>query len=151
MLNIEYMKTTRFLLLLSTLCCMACSEFDDTDIWKELNDHADRIAALEKTCEKINTNLTSLQSAIKAAEEKNYITNIVTIMEDGHEVGYYIFLSQGEKLVFWEDSNRQVPGIGRMRAPSISCPWIYRCPATATGLARTRPKSIPHQSFMLPL
>lgn len=126
MIKTKYMKITRFLILFSTLCCLACSEFDDTDIWNELNDHAERIAALEKACEKINTNLTSLQSAIKAAEEKNSITNIVTIMEDGHEVGYYLFLSQGEKLVFWKDSNRQVPSIGIMRANDGIYYWTYK-------------------------
>ena len=58
-----------------SLCFMAavsCMEFDDSAIWEELKNHDERITRLEVLCKEMNSNISSLQTIVKAPSNKGY-------------------------------------------------------------------------------
>ena len=91
-----------FSLLFATLFVMlSCSKFDDTSIWDKLNDHENRISALEVLCRKMNTNIEALQTIVEALQNNEYVTSVVPITEGGVEVGYTISFSSGKNITIY--------------------------------------------------
>ena len=78
-----------------------CEPYDDSAIWDKLNDHEERIADLEILCKQFNDNIESLQSIVKVIGDNDYITNIVSIMEGGKEVGYTITFSKSGTITIY--------------------------------------------------
>ena len=66
------MKKLFALLFASLFLAMSCSKFDDTPIWDKLNDHENRISALEVLCRKMNTNIEALQTIVEALYNCNH-------------------------------------------------------------------------------
>ena len=83
---------------LTILTAVSCSRYDDTAIWDELRSHEERIAALEKWCEKANTNIAALEAIINALQQNDYVTGVTSILENGEEVGYTITFSKSEPV-----------------------------------------------------
>lgn len=52
-------------------------------IWDKLNDHEARIARLETLCNQFNTNISSLQSLVNAIDARDYVKDVVPVMENG--------------------------------------------------------------------
>ena len=94
------MKRT-LLFALSLLAVVACSKFDDSAIWEELNKHEDRIVKLETLCNQMNTNITSLQTIIIALQSNDYVVNIAPIMEGNKEIGYTITFSKSGSITIY--------------------------------------------------
>ena len=94
------MKRT-LLFTLSLLAVVACSKFDDSAIWEELNKHEDRIVKLETLCNQMNTNITSLQTIIIALQSNDYVVNIAPIMEGNKEIGYTITFSKSGSITIY--------------------------------------------------
>ena len=80
----------RFLSILSiaVAAVMVISCYDDTALWETVKDHEERILELETLCEKMNGDISSLQSLLEAIEEGDYIVGIDPLVENGVEVGY---------------------------------------------------------------
>lgn len=86
---------------LTLLAVVACSKFDDSEIWSELKEHEERIVKLETLCNQMNTNITSLQTIIIALQNNDYVTNIAPIKEGNKEIGYTItFAKSGSITVY---------------------------------------------------
>lgn len=83
---------------LALLAVVACSKFDDSAIWEELNKHEDRIVKLETLCNQMNTNITSLQTIIIALQSNDYVVNIAPIMEGNKEIGYTITFAKSGSI-----------------------------------------------------
>lgn len=94
------MKRT-LLLALSLLAVVACSKFDDSAIWEELDKHEDRIVKLETLCNQMNTNITSLQTIIIALQSNDYVVNIAPIMEGNKEIGYTITFAKSGSITIY--------------------------------------------------
>ena len=62
-----------FIAIALAIVVSSCSKFDDTEIWKTLNDHERRITALEELCKQMNTNISSLQAIIAAIQNNDKI------------------------------------------------------------------------------
>ena len=70
-------------------------------ICDRLNDHEDRIAALEEQCRKLTSNIEALQTITEALQENDYVTKITCIEEDGQEIGYRMtFAKSGDVTVY---------------------------------------------------
>lgn len=81
---------------------VGCSEaFDDTAIWEKLNSLESRVAALEQLCKQMNTNITSLQSIVEALQNKDYVTSVAPITEDGKTIGYTITFSKSGAVTIY--------------------------------------------------
>ena len=94
------MKRT-LLFALSLLAVVACSKFDDSAIWEELNKHEDRIVKLETLCNQMNTNIASLQTIIIALQSNDYVVNIAPIKEGNKEIGYTITFSKSGSITIY--------------------------------------------------
>lgn len=86
---------------LSLLSVVACSKFDDSEIWSELKEHEDRIVKLETLCNQMNTNITSLQTIIIALQNNDYVTNIAPIKEGSKEIGYTITFAKSGSITIY--------------------------------------------------
>ena len=86
---------------LALLAVVACSKFDDSAIWEELDKHEDRIVKLETLCNQMNTNITSLQTIIIALQSNDYVVNIAPIMEGNKEIGYTITFAKSGSITIY--------------------------------------------------
>lgn len=87
------------LMCVSTLVFSSCSdEYDDSELRADIEDLENRVAALEAWQKSVNSDIQSLQSLVKALEEKNFITDITPVKENGIEVGYTITFQTGESI-----------------------------------------------------
>lgn len=81
------MRLKSYLLTALTAILLAGCNCDHTDLWKKINSNADRIKALEKWQEEVNSNLASLQQLLSTTD---YITGVVPVTQSGVQVGYTI-------------------------------------------------------------
>ena len=88
---------------LAMILAVAC--YDDTALWDELKDHESRIAKLETLCNQMNTNISSLQSIVAALQEKDYVTNVAPIKENGKEIGYTITFSKSGSITIYHGTD----------------------------------------------
>lgn len=79
-------KLFAFAAFVVALVVSSCS-YDDTPVWEKLNDHENRIKALEELCTNMNTNIEALQGIIEALEKHDYITEVVET-EDGYTINF---------------------------------------------------------------
>ena len=89
------------LVILASFVLISCCKFDDSSIWKALNNHEDRIETLETLCKQINTNISSIQTIIVALQSKDYVTNVAPIKEGDIEVGYTITFSRSGTITIY--------------------------------------------------
>ena len=90
-------------LFLALIGISAC--YDDTKVWEELQKHNERISRLEAFCDELNTNVNSLQTIVKALEERDYVTGVSPIVEDGVETGYTISFAKNEAITIFHGKN----------------------------------------------
>ena len=98
--NINYL----ILLISSVFLCSsvlftACTDdYDDTALWNTVNDHKQRLAALEQWQSEVNHNLEALQQLVNTTD---YITSVTPYLEGGKEVGYTISFLRSEPIVIY--------------------------------------------------
>ena len=105
----------------------SCGSYDDTPLWDKVNDHEDRITALEEQCTEMNSNIEALRALIEAMEGGNYITKVEPIEENGVVVGYTISFAEGDPITIYhgkdgkdgEDGKDGANGTGGGAAPQI--------------------------------
>jgi len=86
-----------WLFALSALC--GCR--DNSGLYVLLNDYDYRIAALEKFCAQLNTNITALPSLIEAQQSGDYITAITPVTSGGEQIGYTITFGHGDPITIY--------------------------------------------------
>ena len=115
------------LLLLATLALtVSCDVFDHTSIWDKLNEHEQRIEELEKACNRLNTNIESIQTILQALQTNDYVADITKIMEDGVEVGYSITFAKGGTVTIYHGTSGEdgsTPKIGIKKASDGQYYW----------------------------
>ena len=78
--------------LFTALSLMAggCGECPDANLDGRVDNLESRIVGLEELCEKINGNISSLQTIISVAQSRDYVTSVSEVKEIGSVVGYTI-------------------------------------------------------------
>ena len=95
-------KLFTYLLVAITMIIAGCSEsFDDSKIWDKLDDHESRIAKLEELCKQMNTNISSLQTIVKALQNNDYVTGVTPITKDGETIGYTITFTKSQPITIY--------------------------------------------------
>lgn len=57
--------------------------------------------ALEKQCEQLNTNLSSMQTILSAIQDRDYVVSVTPVMENGVQTGYMIvFANAGSVTIY---------------------------------------------------
>lgn len=102
----------RILYIIAIICSLtSCHK----KIWDKLNDHEERITRLEAFCNQLNTNITSLQAMVNVLNSRDYVKDIVPVMDDGNIIGYTItFMSAGPITVYngKNGEDAPIPAIG---------------------------------------
>lgn len=94
----ELKKSLYALVAVATLGLTACDDYDDGALWDAVNDHENRIEALEQWQEQVNGNIAALQQLLSTTD---YITKVTPVTEDGRQVGYTIeFLNQSPITIY---------------------------------------------------
>ena len=62
-------------------------DYDDTTLWDKVNDHEERLTALELWQAETNTNIQALQTLLSTTD---YITAVTPVLQEGVEVGFTI-------------------------------------------------------------
>ena len=105
------MKKLLYILVLSMPLLSGCHQA----IWDKLKDHEARIARLEAFCNQLNTNITSLQSVVDVIGRRDYVKDVVPVMENGKEIGYTITFGSSRSITVYNGKNGEdapVPQIG---------------------------------------
>ena len=70
-----------FIIITAIISIISCTNLDE--VWNELRDHEERIQKLEALCNKLNSNIEAMQAVLTALEQNDYVTDIVTVVENG--------------------------------------------------------------------
>lgn len=81
------MKFKHLLWMAFTLLTIVSCKYDDDELWNAVNNHEERIAALETWQKQANENIAALQQLVSTMD---YITSVTPITEGGAEIGYHI-------------------------------------------------------------
>lgn len=116
------MKKLLFLVaIIATAFVSSCDKFDDSEIWNKLENHENRISALEELCKQLNTNINALQTIVNALEKNDYITNVSPIRKDGDIIGYTITFAHSDTITIYNGADGKdgadgyTPQIGVMK------------------------------------
>ena len=95
------MRNLIYILLLAIPLFTGCHK----KIWDKLNDHEARIARLEALCNQFNTNITSLQTIVAAINARDYVKDVVPVMENGVVIGYAITFGNSSPVTIYNGKN----------------------------------------------
>lgn len=87
--------------------CMSSCKYDDSDLWNSVNDLDKRITTLEEMCNRMNTNISSLQTLVYALQENDYITSVSPLIKDGETVGYKINFTKSPSITIYHGKDGQ--------------------------------------------
>ena len=105
------------LVLLAALCLASCDDYDDTSLWQKVNDHEERLAALEQWQEETNHNISAIQQLLNTTD---CITAVTSLMEGGQKVGYTIQFLHSDPITIYHGQKGDTgddgyPDAGRRR------------------------------------
>ena len=89
------------------LCLNGCSGIRD-----EFNKIHKEIDELRTLIEKANTNIGALQTIVGALQEKDYVTGVTPIVENGETLGYTIAFSKSGVISIYNGKDGYTPQIG---------------------------------------
>lgn len=108
----------------------ACADdYDDSALWDKVNDHEERIAALEKWQEQTNQSIAAMQELLNTTD---MITGVSAVTEDGQTVGYTITFLQSDPITIYngakgadgeDGADGQTPQIGLAQAAEGNWYW----------------------------
>lgn len=118
---------------LTSICLLtgfACDEeYDDTWIKEAIEDLRERVTTLEEWCQTTNSNISSLQSLTTALEERDYITNVTPVTENGVKIGYTITFKNAPAIIIYHGQDGEkgesasVPKIGVIKGDDGKYYW----------------------------
>lgn len=83
-------------------CAITACTYDDSELWEKVNDHEERLTALEEWQKEVNNNFTALQTLLSTTD---YITAVTPVMESGVEVGYTITFLNSDPITIYHGRN----------------------------------------------
>ena len=123
------LMTTLAVAAMALLAAACADDYDDSALWDKVNDHEERLAALEKWQEQTNQSIASMQELLNTTD---MITGVTAVTEDGETVGYTItFLHSDPNTIYngakgadGEDgADGQTPQIGLAQAADGNWYW----------------------------
>ena len=96
------MKTRLFIVTLLTTLIFGCQKFDDSHLWDSINSLNNRVERLETICDKMNTNISSLQTIVQALKTNDGVKS-VTSLPNGE--GYAINFVSGKAINIYNGRN----------------------------------------------
>ena len=87
------MKKYFFLAMVVLTGMMSSCKYDDTDLWDNVNDLANRIVTLESVTKQMNSDISAMQSIISALQNQVSVSKVETLTD-----GYIIHFSDGPRI-----------------------------------------------------
>ncbi len=88
-----------FPFLYTCLLMAACSEpYDDSALSRRISELEKKTEALENRCREMNSDISSLQKVVSSLNDRDYITSVESVIEEGRETGYKILFESGEEI-----------------------------------------------------
>lgn len=117
----------KFLLFAALLAtAVSCDRYDDSAIWEEIAQQGRR-DKLETLANRMNTNISSIQTIVSAISTDDRISDVMKIMEDGKDAGYMlVFVNSGSVALYhWTDVNEgYTPCVGVRKDNSGTYCWV---------------------------
>ena len=94
-------------LILMCVCAMGLSACSLDEVRQDIDALENRVAALEEWQASLNSDILALKQLVAGLEERNLITSVTPVLEQGVEVGYRITFQTGDPIVIYhgEDSS----------------------------------------------
>ena len=101
------MKKILYLFAVMTLMLSGCQKLNDKidRVDNKVNHLEGRVDALEELCKQMNTNISSLQTLVKALQQNDYVTGVTPITKNGEVVGYTISFTKSEPITIYHGNN----------------------------------------------
>jgi len=136
---------TSLLLGVCALSLTSCGDdYDDTEIRNDIESLDSRVTALESWQATVNGDIQSLQRLVSALQEKDFISGVTPIVEDGESVGYTITFQTGGSITIRNGSDGATPEIGVSKDSDGSYYWTldgeYLKDSSGSKVAVTGPK-----------
>ena len=103
-------KILSFLMIIIGITLTGC-EYDDTNLWNEVENVKNRVTALEEAVKKTNNDISALQTIVEALQKMVYVTSVQTTAD-----GYVINFSDGTTATITNGKD----GANGTNAPIIS-------------------------------
>lgn len=89
------------------VCAMGLSACSLDEVRQDIDALENRVAALEEWQASLNSDILALKQLVAGLEERNLITSVTPVLEQGVEVGYRITFQTGDPIVIYhgEDSS----------------------------------------------
>ena len=101
------MKKIVTLLIFGLMSLESCTEYDEVAMWNKDEDMGSRLAALERLCDRMNTNIASLQRIVEALQANDYVTGVAPVVENGETIGYTISFSRSGPVTIYHGKDGQ--------------------------------------------
>ncbi|MFQ8827819.1 MAG: PL29 family lyase N-terminal domain-containing protein [Alistipes sp.] len=101
------MKKIVTLLIFGLMSLVSCTEYDEVAMWNKNEDMGSRLAALERLCDRMNTNIVSLQRIVEALQANDYVTGVAPVVENGETIGYTISFSRSGPVTIYHGKDGQ--------------------------------------------
>lgn len=108
------MRATKGILPLVCLLSLVLSscKYDDSGVREDIKKIDERVSSLEKWQITVNSNIKALQGLVSALQEKNFVTKITPVVENGKEVGYKLEFEKGNPILIKHGVDGKTPIIG---------------------------------------
>lgn len=107
-----------FLLAAILMALPSCEQYDEIAMWNKNESMDARLQELEELCDRMNTNIASLQVIVDALQENDYVTSVTPVVEAGDTIGYTLNFSQSGPTTIYHGENGADGADGN--TPSIS-------------------------------
>lgn len=82
-----------------------------------------RLDEIERMCEEMNVNITSLQVIVSSIQDNDMISGVTSITQNGKEVGYKINFVKTSPITIYHGTNGKVPLIGTAKDTDGNYYW----------------------------
>lgn len=96
----------------------SCEQYDEIAMWNKNESMDARLRDLEELCDRMNTNISSLQVIVDALQKNDYVTAVSPVVEAGDTIGYTLDFSQSGAVTIYHGENGADGSDGN--TPSIS-------------------------------
>lgn len=122
-------KTIYTLIFLLSLLATSCHN----EYYERIRDYDERIAALQETCDMMNSNLSAIRILVSSIQTKDMISGITAIFsEDNKELGYKINFIKHDPITIYHGQSGQVPLIGSKKDSDGNYYWTIQYPGGST-------------------
>lgn len=137
------MKKIKFIcrVILLLICVSACSKYDDSELWDEINSLDNRVTSIEEQLKLLNSDITTIKSIVAALQDRLYVAKVTTSGD-----GYTLTFSDGSKITISDGKD----GVDGKDAPVINVRydngkyyWTQTINGTTTWLYDTEGNRIP--------